>query len=151
MSPGGCYATTLWSQSLDNSQGWHTVMIPVSPYARAETFYFSVYQRETIPVSVAFDDIGIDQCDSLTPSSTTTSTSTSMSTTTSIIVTTKTSRVTTKSTTRMISTFSSTLTKEITSTMSTPTSMTTTRSNAYRPYFLSGFSFITIYIPSCHI
>jgi hypothetical protein len=64
ISAGGCYGTSLWYQSLDDSQGWQIVVVPVAEFACAETFYFSVSQREPIPVSVAFDDIEIDQCSS---------------------------------------------------------------------------------------
>ncbi|CAF3389465.1 unnamed protein product [Rotaria sp. Silwood2] len=99
LSPGGCYATVLWYITLDDSQGWQTVIAPVSKDACAETFYFTVNQHESVPVSVAFDDIEIDQCSSLIP---TTTTSTSTTTTTSQIKTTTTSSSSTISKQRLV-------------------------------------------------
>jgi hypothetical protein len=140
MSPGGCYAKMLWYQSLDDSQGWQTVVVPVLNYACAETFYFDVGQRLPTAVSVAFDDIQIDQCSTLIPTTTTTSTTTTTTTTTT------TSTITTSSSTTITSTITITSTPTITSTIaSTSTPTTTSTSNAHRLLSLNGYSFIIIY------
>jgi hypothetical protein len=137
VSFGGGYGGPLWSQSLDDSQGWQIVIVPVSEFASAETFYFDVNQREPIDVSVAFDDIEIDQCSSLIP--TTTSTSTSITTTTEMITTSSTS------TTIMSTTETTTTTTTTTSIASTSTPVTTTTSHADRLLSLNGCSLIIIY------
>ncbi|CAF1154720.1 unnamed protein product [Adineta steineri] len=93
LSTGGCYGTTIWSQSMDNSQGWKVAIIPVKEYACMEAFYFDVTQSEAIEVSIAFDDIQIDQCGIIDPTTTTSTT-----TTTTVTTTTTTSSTTTQST-----------------------------------------------------
>jgi hypothetical protein len=56
LSTTGCVSGQLWSRSLDNSQGWQTVSVPVSYYTCREKFYFIVSQQVPIDVSVAFDN-----------------------------------------------------------------------------------------------
>ncbi|CAF3080686.1 unnamed protein product [Rotaria sp. Silwood2] len=72
LSTGGCYGASPWYRSMDDSQGWQVATVPVLQFACAETFYFSVSQREPFAVSVAFDDIEIAQCSSFDPPTTTT-------------------------------------------------------------------------------
>lgn len=89
LTSGGCYAAKLWSKLLDDSQGWQTVVQPVNKYACAEMFYFSVVQYNVLEVSVAFDDIEINQCNRFisttsTPPTTTITGQSSMSLTTTM-------------------------------------------------------------------
>jgi hypothetical protein len=79
----GCHSGLFWSLSLDDSQGWQTLIVPTSGRACPEKFYFGASQTVQIPVSVAFDDIEIDQCSFIIPTTTTTITA-------SIIITTPT-------------------------------------------------------------
>jgi hypothetical protein len=145
ISAGGCYATRLWYQSLDDSQGWQVVIVPVAEFACAETFYFAVNQREPIPVSVAFDDIEIDQCSSFLP--TTTSTLTSSTTTTTTTATTR--IITTSSSSTILSTSTQILTTTSTvPIISTSTPLTTPLNNAHRLLSLNGYSLIIIYFLS---
>ncbi|CAF4970067.1 unnamed protein product, partial [Rotaria sp. Silwood1] len=72
----------IWFRSLDDSQGWQTAIAPVNDYLYDKTFSFYVNQTQSVPVSVAFDDIEIDQCTTLTPTTTTTTTMTTTTTTT---------------------------------------------------------------------
>ncbi|CAF3813716.1 unnamed protein product [Adineta steineri] len=144
ISAGGCYGAYLWMQALDDSQGWQTVIIPVLKFACGETFYFDVYQSLPIAVSVAFDDIEIDQCSYLIP---TTTTSTTTTTTTSTTIT------TTKTTTTSLTSSSPTTQSSMSSTISTTTTTTsmpttTSSSNAYRLSSLNTYSLIIIYFLS---
>lgn len=128
VSTGGCYAAFLWSQAMDDSQGWQVAIAPVLNYACAETFYFNVNQQELVEVSVAFDDIEIAQCSSFDPITTTTVTTTSTTpitstqtiTTSSTIVTTPITSTQTVTSTRMTSSTggqsTSTITPESTTT-----------------------------------
>ena len=96
VSAGGCYGSYLWIHSMDNSEDWQVVTVPVKGYACAETFYFDVTQKDPVPVSVALDDIEIAQCSSFDPPTTTTSTSSTTSSPTTSASTTSTSTSTTK-------------------------------------------------------
>jgi hypothetical protein len=138
VSPGGCYATTLWYRSLDDSDGWQTVVVPVLNDACAETFYFDVYQVEPTYVSVAFDDIEIDQCSTFDPT-TTTSTSTTTTTTSTMAPTTTTARPTETSS-------KYTVTSTTPESISTTTPEVTTPSNAHRLLSLNGYNLIIIYV-----
>jgi hypothetical protein len=153
LSAGGCYGATLWYISLDDSQGWQLAIIPVLNFACAETYYFSVNQGILAAVSVAFDDIQIDQCVSLIPTTTTTMTSTSTTTTitttpTPTITTTQTPTITTTQTTTIISTSTTTIlsTTTITQTISSTssTSIITIPSNAHRLLSFNNYSLIMI-------
>ena len=77
VSAGGCYGANLWMKSMDSSEGWQVVIVPVRAFVCAETFYFGVTQQAPVPVSVALDDIEIAQCSSFNPPTTTASTATS--------------------------------------------------------------------------
>jgi hypothetical protein len=135
----------LWYQSLDDSQGWQTVTVPVLNSACPETFYFNVNQRAPIPVSVAFDDIEIDQCSSLLPTTTTISTSTSTMTTTTEIKTTSTSSCRTSIELTTMSPPTITSTSTTTQTPISATISTTTPNDAHRPVSLSKYNLISIY------
>ena len=127
LSVGGCYAQNLWYASLDDSQGWQTALLPLGAYNCRETLYFDVSQVDLIPVSVAFDDIVVDQCSTFAPTTTTTTTTTTTSvTTTSVSSAFSTSTKTTTTTTSfpMTSTSSASTT--------TPTITTTAKSDARR-------------------
>ncbi|CAM4863696.1 unnamed protein product [Rotaria socialis] len=141
VSTGGCYSGRLWFQALDDSNGWQTAIVPVLNFNCQETFYFSVSQPETIEVSVAFDDIEIDQCSTLIPT-TTTSTTTTTTTTTTI---TSTSTVLT-TTTYTITISSSSSSSSSSSTTPIFSSTTTARSNAHRQFYLTSYSLIIFYI-----
>lgn len=65
LSIGGCYATTLWSISLDDSHGWQSATASVLAFTCSVTFYFDVIQKIPVEVSVAFDDIQVAQCKTL--------------------------------------------------------------------------------------
>ncbi|CAF4978471.1 unnamed protein product, partial [Rotaria sp. Silwood1] len=104
--------------TIDDSYGWQVVMLPIPNAVCMETFYFQIYQQQTVSVSVAFDDIEVGQCNIISPTTTTTSTST-------IITTTMTTA--TSSTSIQIITSSSSLSTPLT--LSTSTS---TQSNARR-------------------
>ncbi|CAF1313350.1 unnamed protein product, partial [Rotaria sordida] len=128
LSTGGCYGATRWYVSMDDSQGWQVVKVPVLQFACAETFYFSVSQDEPIEVSVAFDDIEIAQCSSFNPSTTTTTattTSTTQSTSTTTVPTTTTTSTTQSTSTTTVSTTTTTSTTQSTSTTTVPTTTTT--------------------------
>jgi hypothetical protein len=140
VSASGCYGGSLWYQSLDDSQGWQTITVPVLNFACAETFSFTVNQLEPTAVSVAFDDIEIDQCSSLVPTTTTASTSTTL-TTTQIITTSSSS---TTSVTMTTSTSTPTITTSTVSTTSTSTSFTTPPNNARQLSFLNRYNLIII-------
>ena len=131
----------LWYLSLNDSQGWQTVIVPALNFACLETFYFNVNQRELIPVSVAFDDIEIDQCSSLIPTTTTTSTSTSTTTTVTTTQITTTSSSSTTSITMTTLTSTSVITTSTVSIIST-----STPNNAHRLLFLNRYSSIIICI-----
>ena len=105
VSMGGCEAQFLWILSLDNSQGWQTVIVPVSGVPCGTNFYFDVGQSGSIPVSVALDDIVVDQCSSFIP--TTTTSTTTITTTATITTTTSTTTLTTMITTEPITSNSS--------------------------------------------
>lgn len=149
VSPGGCYAATLWYRSLDDSQGWQTVVVPVLNYACAETFYFDVNQVEPTYVSVAFDDIEIDQCSTFDPTTTTstTTTSTMAPTTTTARPITSTSTMTTDISTDTPTETSSeyTVTSTTPESISTTIPIVTTPSNAHRLLSLNGYNLIIIY------
>ncbi len=143
ISTGGCYGASLWYHSLDDSQGWQTVIVPVKNSACAETFYFGVNQRQPIPVAVAFDDIEIDQCSSISPTTTTSSTTTSTST----ITTTTTTTTTTTSLSSTASTTMSTPTITMSSSTSTTTyiPITTTPNNGHRLLSLSLYNLVFLW------
>ncbi|CAF3648471.1 unnamed protein product [Rotaria sp. Silwood1] len=121
----------IWFRSLDDSQGWQTAIAPVNDYLYDKTFSFYVNQTQSVPVSVAFDDIEIDQCTTLTPTTTTTTTMTTTTTTT-----TKTSTSSTTLTTIISS--SSTITRK------TSTPVQTTPSSAHQLLFLNEYNLIII-------
>lgn len=141
----GCIGASLWSQSLDDSQGWQVVTIPVPKNPCRQTFSLSVGQSQTVPVSVAFDDIEVVQCTTLPPNTTTTSTTTTTTTTTVSTDTTSTTTTTTMITT---STTSSTITITTTTTVTTFTQSSTTSSlngSSRNGFFFSGsFSFMIL-------
>jgi hypothetical protein len=140
LSVGGCLAKQLWSQLLDDSQGWQVVIVPVPNVACGETYYFDVNQGVLAAVSVAFDDIEVDQCTTLIPTTTTTTTTTSTTTTTTTITT-------TTQTTTTISTSTTTLTTTmtpITITETTTPITTTIPSGTYRLSSFDKYSFIII-------
>ncbi|CAF1401590.1 unnamed protein product [Adineta steineri] len=110
---GLCDSRSLWARSLDDSQGWQMVVVPVPNIVCQGTFYFYAHQLLTIPVSVAFDDIEIGSCDILSPTTTT-------STTTTVTTSTTTETTTTISTTTIsTTTITTTTTILTTSTIST--------------------------------
>lgn len=134
---GGCLGAQLWSISLDDSHGWQVVTIPAREYTCMITYYFWAIQRPLVPVSVAFDDIRIYQCNSLPPT-TTTMISTSTTTTTTTTISTSTSTITTTDT-EIITTSSSTSTIESTTTIlstSTTTPNSTQRLLSFSRYFM---------------
>lgn len=144
LTTGGCYGATLWGVLLDDSQGWQLVIVPVKNYACPESYYFSVYQLTLAAVAVAFDDIEVDQCSSLIPTTTTTSTSTFTTSTTSTITSATTQTTTTISTsTTTIETTVSTATP-ITITTTTTTSITTQSGNGHRLLSFNKYNFIII-------
>jgi len=89
----------LWSRSLDDSQGWQIVTIALPDAIRKENFYIIVNQQVATDVSVAFDDITVQQCAALPFVTTTTTTTTISSTTTSITIFSSSSTSTSTSTT----------------------------------------------------
>ncbi|CAF2557386.1 unnamed protein product [Rotaria sp. Silwood2] len=115
----------IWFRSLDDSQGWQTVIAPVYDYLYDKTFSFYVNQTQSVPVSVAFDDIEIDQCTTLTPTTTITTTTTTKTSTSSTTLTT-------------IISSSSTITRK------TSTPVQTTPSSAHQLLFLNEYSLIII-------
>ncbi|CAF1643942.1 unnamed protein product [Adineta ricciae] len=139
LSPGGCYATTVWSLALDSSEGWQTAIVPLSHYACAEKFYFEVRQTQLTAMSVAFDDIEVDQCISLMP----TSTSTITSTTTVTAASTSNSRRSSSPTTT-----TSIETRSTISIATVSTSETTTKSNAYGLLSSDSMCLVLIYFLS---
>lgn len=142
LTTGGCYGATLWGVLLDDSQGWQLVIVPVKNYACGETYYFSVYQITLAAVSVAFDDIQIDQCASLIPTTTTTTTSTSTTTTINITTTQTTTMISTLTTTTLTTT--TPITVSTSTPITTTTIITTSTSNAHRLLCLNKYSFIII-------
>ena len=64
----------LWTQSLDDSEGWQLVTLAFPQIIIQRTFYFTVKQGILTDVSVAFDDIAIEQCPFLPFTTTTTTT-----------------------------------------------------------------------------
>jgi hypothetical protein len=134
---GLCDSRSLWHRSLDDSQGWQMLVVPVPNIVCEVAFYFLVYQQLTIPVSVAFDDIDIGPCDILSPTTTSTSTSTTSPTTT---ITTQ--IITTISSSTTVTTTTTTTT--VLSTTSTLSTTTPARSNARRLLSLNEFHLIMI-------
>lgn len=57
-----CAFENIWSLTINDSQGWQLIIIPLQDYACTEIFYFGVIQEELSKVSVAFDDIRFEQC-----------------------------------------------------------------------------------------
>jgi hypothetical protein len=82
LSASGCMTYVLWSQSLDDSQGWQTATVRAIDYLCESTYYFAVHQTQSVSASVAFDDIEIDQCSARVPTTTTTTKTTKTTTTT---------------------------------------------------------------------
>lgn len=74
LSVAGCNATSLWTQSMDDGQGWQMATVLVLGFACSELFSLVVHQKESISVSIAFDDTTIEQCNSLDPKTTTSTT-----------------------------------------------------------------------------
>ena len=139
LSVGGCYAQTLWYTSLDDSQGWQTALLPLSAYSCGETLYFGVSQANPIPISVAFDDIDVDQCNTFVPATTTTTTTI---TTAPSVSTTGVSSVSSTSATTMMTTTTS---PPVTSTRSASTTTTTTgKSDARRLFSSQALSLMLI-------
>ncbi|CAF0969146.1 unnamed protein product [Rotaria sordida] len=122
LSGDGYSSTGLWYRSLDDSQGWQVALVPLNKVANAITFYFDVYRLEPVLTAVAFDDIEIDQCSSLIPTTTSTSTTT-----------TTTSTIPTSTSTNIII-------------ISTSTSTTTPRNNAPQLLSLNVYNLIIHYI-----
>jgi hypothetical protein len=135
LSTNGCADGQLWNQSLDNSQGWQVVSVPVSNYACREKLYFMVYQQVPIDVSVAFDDIIVQQCGAPPPTSSMTTDSTPSSTATDT------------TTTNTFSTFSSTITSS-TSTISASNTSTITVTVTSSTTYSSSMSTITATVTS---
>ncbi|CAF3682373.1 unnamed protein product [Adineta steineri] len=131
---GGCLGTQMWSRSLDDSKGWQVVILPTPNVLCMETFYFQIYQREPVAVSVALDDIEVASCDIISPTTTTTSTTTTTATTT-------TTTVTTSTTTQTTTTSSST-----TTTSTTSSTNTSPRSSSQRLLFSHEYHLIIISI-----
>ena len=128
VSVGGCMAAQLWSLSLDDSQGWQSAVVPMFGNPCAVTIYFDVWQSELVPVSVAFDDIEINQCRSFEPTTTTTLTTTTTVTSTTT-VTISDSTTSTTVTTLVPTTSSTTVTTSVpktSSTMDTTATLSTT-------------------------
>jgi hypothetical protein len=137
LSAGGCYGANLWMRSMDRSEDWQVVTVPVRAFACAETFYFGVTQQEPVPVSVAFDDIDIAQCSSFDPPTTTTST------TTTTVTTTTSSTSTSTSTTTIVTTSTSTSTS-VTSTTTTASTTTSQTSNSTRSELTRSLSLLIL-------
>ncbi|CAF1253193.1 unnamed protein product [Rotaria sordida] len=143
LTDGGCSGSTLWYIYTDDSQGWQVIILPVPNVVCMESFYFTVYQQPPVVVAVALDDIAIEHCSTLSPTTTSISTTTTTVTTTvSTTITTTTQIITTTSTSTLQTITSSTTTVILTtSTMSTSTS---TQNNARRSLSLNGFNVIVI-------
>ncbi|CAF1372073.1 unnamed protein product [Adineta ricciae] len=118
-------STVLWYQVLSDSQGWQIALVPLTNITSAITYSFEVYRLEPTLTAVAFDDIEIDQCSSVIP--TTTSTLTTL---------TSTSTTTTPTTT---TTYTSTI---IITTTTTTTTTTTLHNNAPQLFPLNTRSLI---------
>jgi hypothetical protein len=146
VSSGGCYGKQIWSLNLDDSQGWQTVVVSLPAFACAETFYFSVVQSNPIPVSVAFDDIEIDQCDTFISTTTTTTASTITTPTTAstqFVTTTLNSTLSTLTETlSMITAKTSQSTRLISTT--TMTTMSTTTNHSRRLISCYGFPMLLL-------
>lgn len=138
---GGCLGSQIWSQSLDDSHGWQVVTIPAPNVACMITYYFWANQKQLVPVSVAFDDIVIEQCNTL-PSTTTTVISTSTTT----MISTSTSTITTTDTTSTQTITTSSSTSTIISTTSILSTSTTSPNNTRRLLSFSGYYIIIIYL-----
>lgn len=121
----------LWTQSLDDSQGWQLVTLSSPEKIVQRSFHFTVKQDILADVSVAFDDIAIQQCASL-PFTTTTTTTTFTSSTTTTSTTTSTSTTSTTTTTTVTTSTTTQSTTTSTSTTSTQTSTITANSRARR-------------------
>ncbi|CAF3595309.1 unnamed protein product [Rotaria sp. Silwood1] len=135
---GGCHGSSLWHIYTDDSQGWQVIILPVPNVVCMESFYFTVYQQPPVEVSVALDDIAIEHCNTLSPTTTTTSTAT----TTIVITTVSTTIITTQAiTTASTSTMQTTTVILTTSTMSPSTS---TQNNARRSLSLNEFNAIIL-------
>ncbi|CAF4026040.1 unnamed protein product [Rotaria sordida] len=142
LTDGGCFGSTLWYIYTDDSQGWQVIILPVPNVVCMESFYFTVYQQPPVVVAVALDDIAIEHCSTLSPTTTSISTTTTVTTTVSTTITTTTQIITTTSTSTLQTITSSTTTVILTtSTMSTSTS---TQNNARRSLSLNGFNVIVI-------
>ncbi|CAF1689145.1 unnamed protein product [Adineta ricciae] len=59
---GSGFPQVKWSRSLDDSQGWQIAVVRVDDYLYDKTFSLYVNQTQSVSVSVAFDDIDMDQC-----------------------------------------------------------------------------------------
>ena len=79
VSTGGCYATSLFFIEQDDSNGWQTMTVPLHDGNCSISLYFTVNQRTSVRVAVAFDEIVVDWCDALTQSTTNAAASTSSS------------------------------------------------------------------------
>ena len=138
ITSGGCFGSTIWSITLDDSQGWQVVQLRAPAFACMETYYFGVYQTVAVAVSVAFDDIDIGQCGEISPSTTTTTTATTSETTTltTAVISTESMLNTSTSTsaTSMIITSTVPQTSPMVSTMMT----TTSYSHSSRLSFVNG-------------
>lgn len=139
VTTGGCYGTTLWTQSMDDSQGWQVTTIPVRNYACGEKFYFWVTQTGLIDVAVAFDDIEIAQCSSFDPPTTTTTTTTTTTITTTTTRTTTSVSITSTSTTHMDST-TTTSDSTVTTTVTTTAKTTSSRPTSSASLLSVGFA-----------
>jgi hypothetical protein len=126
VSTNGCVNDQLWNRSLDDSQGWQFVSVPVSNYACKEKLYFSVDQQVPIDVSVAFDDITVQQCNAPPPTSSSTANSTPSSSSTD---TTTTISISTTSSSTIFDNSTSTTSGDITTTSTSSDSTSTSTSN----------------------
>jgi len=120
----------VWRRSLDDSQGWQIVTITMSNDVRKGKFYFIVNQHVNTDISVAFDDITVQQCVTLPFISTTTTTTTVQTTTSTTISSTTFSSSSSSTLTTIMSTESQTPSTTITTTLMTTTkSMSITTTN----------------------
>ncbi|UJR06996.1 hypothetical protein I4U23_011284 [Adineta vaga] len=79
----------------DDSQGWQLVLVNFYYSLDEKIFYLYVNQSTSIPVSIVFDDIKIDLCNRLSPTTISTSSSSSASSSTKKLPSTSTNFVTT--------------------------------------------------------
>jgi hypothetical protein len=134
----------LWSRSLDDSQGWQIATIALPDAIRKGNFYIIVNQQVATDVSVAFDDITVQQCATLPFITTTTTTTTTISSTTTPTTTssssstsTSTTITSTESQTPSTTTITITTTSQsvsITTTTDTPESSTSQPNSTRRQY-----------------